>query len=324
MMYKDPAEPNGSLRKEVRSYELILALRRRFLWVLGVCLLSFVATYWFSAGYFIYRSRVIIDVSPAPVFLSNQERNNQSIEIFRSSEYVMRILQFVHSNRMADHLIQKFDLYKYYKINPSSKYGYNHLCLILNHKIEVKKSPFENVIITVSDGNRDFAARMADEIASYTDVLAREYFSSVLGGKLAYYRAIIQELDANFLRKTDTLNATLATIREMKHKASGDEALENKLTDAESALLSQSAQMSDIIDRLTEIKKSQQWILSLMNNQEVKFISVMQKAIPDPSNLLLPRLLLCLGAAFAASWVSILFIFFAKTYRQYFNLLFSR
>lgn len=323
-MYKDPVAPNGSLRKEVRSYELILTLRRRFLWIVVVCLISFVATYWLSASYFMYRSKVIVDVSPAPVFLNNQEKSNQSIDIFRSSEYVMRILQFVHSNRMTDHLIQKFNLYQHYNVNPSSPYGYHHISLVLNHKIEARKSPFENVVITVSDNDRDFAARMADEVASYTDVLAREYFSSVLGGKLAYYREIIQELDGNFQRKTDTLNATLAAIREMKKSASGDEDLKNKLTEAENALLNQAAQMSDIIDRLAEIKKSQQWILSLMNTQEVKFISVMQKAIPDPSNLFLLRMLLCCVAAVAASWIAVLFIYFAKTYRQYFNLFFSR
>jgi len=323
-MYKDPAMQNGSLRKEVRSYELILTLRRRIGWVIGVCILSFALTYVYSKNYFLYRSRVIVDVSPAPVFLNNQDRSNQQIDIFRSNEYVMRILQFVHSNKMTDHLIKKFDLYTYYKINPASKYAFDHVSLRLNHMIEAKKSPFENVVITVSDLDRDFAAQMADEIAGYTDVLAREYFSTVLRGKLIYYKEIIAELDANYMRKTDTLNATLARIHELKKSYSGDESLKDKLNHAENALVNNAAQMSEILERLSEMKKSEEWILSLMGNQEVKFVAIMQKAIPDPSNIFYLKMLLCTAAAFAVSWMSILFIYFAKTYRQYFSLFFSR
>jgi hypothetical protein len=180
------------------------------------------------------------------------------------------------------------------------------------------------VVITVSDLNRDFAALMADEIASYTDVLAREYFSTVLRGKLIYYNEIIAELDRNFARKTDSLNATLSLIRELKKSNAGDEVLKSKLSRSEDALLSNTGQMSEILERLGEMKKSEQWILSLISNKEVKFVSVMQKAIPDPSNIFFLKILLCLAAAFCVSWMSVLFIYFAKTYRQYFSLFFSR
>jgi hypothetical protein len=71
-------------------------------------------------------------------------------------------------------------------------------------------------------------------------------------------------------------------------------------------------QMSEILERLGEMKKSEQWILSLISNKEVKFVSVMQKAIPDPSNIFFLKILLCLAAAFCVSWMSVLFIYFRE------------
>src|ERR1700752_2714665 len=112
-----------TLRKVIRSHELILEIRRRIVWLVLGCLLAFAFIYWYSGRFFLFESRIFVDVSPAPVLLNSGESTRQPVEIFRNSEYVMRVIQFTHSDRMTDILEKKFNLFKRYKIDPASPYA---------------------------------------------------------------------------------------------------------------------------------------------------------------------------------------------------------
>ena len=191
-----------TLRKVVRSHELILEIRRRLLWIIPGCLLAFALSYWYSARFFLFESRVFVDVSPAPVFLNPQEANRQPVDIFRNSEYVMRVIQFTRSDRMTEYLEKKFSLFKHYKIPPDAPYAYERLSRALTNVILVKKSPFDNVVISVQDNNRDFAASLANEIALACNVLAREYFTEIISAKMVYYDELHRNLMDDFEKKS--------------------------------------------------------------------------------------------------------------------------
>jgi hypothetical protein len=314
-MQQQRNDMSKSLKRELRGYDLILSLRRHFLLIFASSLLFFAAFFWYSGGFFQYESRVLVDVSPAPVFLTQQEGIKQFPEIFRSSEYVLRVLQFAHSNAMCDHLIEKFDLYRHYGLPADSAKSYNKVCLILNHVIQARKSIFENVVISVRDNDRDLAARMADEVAMETDRLARRYFATAYAGRVDYYSRLLERLNEDFDKRNKAILDGVAAIREGS-KGSGHPQGET-LTLTENNLVAASAQLKDILDQLVEVRKSQEWWKSIIQSEKYQLISVMQKAIPDTTNLLIKRAVISLVAWCMYLLMVSMAIYFYYTYKSY-------
>ena len=313
----------GTLRREVRSHELILTLRRRIGWVIFSAVLAFAVIFWYAGKYFVHESRVIVDVSPAPVFLTMQESNRQQIDLFRSSEYVMRVLQFTHSDKMSEHLIRKFDLYKHYGIDPAVPYADERMRKIVASKILVKKSLFDNVVITVRDRDRLLAAAMANEIAVETDVLARTYLTQVLTGKRIYFEELHRNLVEDFSHRVQQTDSALKSLAALKQGAS---TMENrlKITGLENALLSNASQMNVLIEKTSEMRNTHTWMMTMLNSPDIRFITVTQQATVDQSNFLLKRFFLGLGAFACVCFSSVLVIYFVKAYGRYFQLFFSR
>ena len=82
--------------------------------------------------------------------------------------------------------------------------------------------------------------------------------------------------------------------------------------------------MSGIIDQVYDLRRTQSWVRSMMNNEDFKFVSVTQKALADQSNPVMKRILIGL-AAMAAFWlVCVLLVYYNLTYKRYFQLFFSR
>ena len=302
-----------SLRKEIRAYELILQLRRHLLLVIIASLVVFALAWYYSGPYFQYESKVLVDVSPAPVFIGLQENTRQPIEIFKNSEYVMRVLQFVHSNSMTDVLEKKFGLYRHYGIDPASPYAYERLNSILFAFITVKKSPYENVVISVRDRDRDFAANMANQVAEETDNLARAYFIQSLKVKIDFYEQYHQNLIHDFDDK-------IAKVDEALRQAGRG----NNASEAEKNLMTNSTHMSSLIDQIAELQRSQSWIETLMGDKQYRFVTVTQQAQADQSNPAASRLTFAFFAMATAAVLSVLVAYFAMTYRRYFQLFFLR
>ena len=305
-----------SLKREMRGYDLILFIRRHVLLISLSSLLFFTVFFWYSGGYFQYESRVLVDVSPAPVFLTQQEGIKQFPEIFRSSEYVLRVLQFAHSNQMASHLIGKFDLYRHYGLSPDSTKNYNRICLILNQVIQARKSIFENVVISVRDADRETAARMADEVAAETDRLARRYFATAYAGRVDYYSRLLSRLEDDFDKKNKILQEGVAAIRGKSSNTNGSDRT-GSLSVAENNLVSASGQLNEILDKIVEVRKSQEWWQTIIQSEKYQMVSVMQKAIPDPSNLLVKRIVISLAGWCMYLLLVTMAIYVYYTYKAY-------
>ena len=277
----------------------------------------------YSARFFLFESRVFVDVSPAPVFLNPQEANRQPVDIFRNSEYVMRVIQFTRSDRMTEYLEKKFSLFKHYKIPPDAPYAYERLSRALTNVILVKKSPFDNVVISVQDNNRDFAASLANEIALACNVLAREYFTEIISAKMVYYDELHRNLMDDFEKKIQFLDSTLEKVALVRHQAN-DADTKARLASMENSMIVSTSEMSGIIDQVYDLRRTQSWVRSMMNNEDFKFVSVTQKALADQSNPVMKRILIGL-AAMAAFWlVCVLLVYYNLTYKRYFQLFFSR
>lgn len=323
MYYKETENKKVSLKRRVHSYELVLTFRKYFSWILSACIIVFASVYWFSFKFLLYESRLVIDVSPAPVFFNNQEETRKTIDLFRNSEYVFRTIQFVQSTQMVDHLIKKFDLYKHYDIAPSSAFSYARLIHVINNRVRISKSVYDNVIITVRDADREFTAAMANEIGVELNLIAKNYFTEIMSANMAYYQTLLRKLNTDFQNKIDQMNTAAVEFSRLKPQ-SLNPGNSNLILSTEESLRSASSNLENNTKQIFDLYQTQQWILNMIENEKIKFVSVVQKAVPDYSSHFFFRFALSVFGLVLIIGLALLLIYFIKAYHQYIRLLLSR
>lgn len=122
-----------------------------------------------------YRSEVIlypaasIAVAKNLVETSTISMDARDVLSFGGDYEAERMLQLLHSNRIREHIVKKFDLIKHYEINPSSAYPKTQLNNTYKGNIKIRRTEFMSIEIGVLDKDPQMAADIANEIAGYVD-----------------------------------------------------------------------------------------------------------------------------------------------------------
>lgn len=90
---------------------------------------------------------------------------------FGAEEEAEHALQILKSEEINDHLIEKFDLYNHYEIDPSKKFARTRLQKKMDKNINFRRTELNSVEIAVLDENPQIAADMANDIAAYLDTV---------------------------------------------------------------------------------------------------------------------------------------------------------
>lgn len=88
---------------------------------------------------------------------------------FGEEEETERLLQVLYSDEIRERLVEKYNLFEHYKIDPDSRYKYTTLYGKMKENISFRKTEYMSVRIDVLDTDRKVAADMANEIASLLD-----------------------------------------------------------------------------------------------------------------------------------------------------------
>ncbi len=84
-------------------------------------------------------------------------------------EQAEQLLQVLHSSLIRDKVVEKFDLYTHYKIDPKSKYRQTKLIQQYNSNIKFTRTKYMAVEISVMDKDPQMAADIANTISSLLD-----------------------------------------------------------------------------------------------------------------------------------------------------------
>ncbi|MDR1879200.1 MAG: hypothetical protein LBQ64_06530 [Bacteroidales bacterium] len=126
-----------------------------------------------------FQSSVIIMASTSNaisqmIMTDNNNNNELDATQFGEDINIDQMLQILNSREIKKHLIEKFDLITYYKVDTNQKYWRTKLYNRLKDNCTFSRTDFMGVQIAVLDENPQMAADMANEIAAYYDVLKRE------------------------------------------------------------------------------------------------------------------------------------------------------
>jgi LPS O-antigen subunit length determinant protein (WzzB/FepE family) len=110
-----------------------------------------------------------ISMSKSLVETSVGSNNEKDVLTFGNDIEAERLLQVLRSDQLIDHLIEKFNLLKYYDIK--NKYPYTTVKGILGSNIKCRRTEYNSIEILVFDHNPELAAKIANEIGNYADTI---------------------------------------------------------------------------------------------------------------------------------------------------------
>jgi uncharacterized protein involved in exopolysaccharide biosynthesis len=144
--------------------------------LLLVALSATLASLVFTTPFFIkpkYKSSVILfpasTSSVANTLLSDNTSDKQDLLEFGKDEQTSQMLQILNSDEIKSRIIKKYQLMEHYGIDSTSEYPYTQLDNKINENINFERTEFMSVKIEVFDTDREVAANMANDIASFLD-----------------------------------------------------------------------------------------------------------------------------------------------------------
>jgi len=235
---------SGMVMKVILNY-------RKHLVVIGI--IAIIAAIIFSSPFFIkplYKSTVILyptaSNSISKVLLSDNPGNTKDILEFGEDEQTEQMLQVLHSNKIRDKIISKYNLLDHYEIKENSKYRMTNLYKRYESNFQFRRTEYMAVKITVLDEDPQLAADMANDIGELVDstingmqkVIAKKAFKIVEIEYLELKKEVRQKEDSlTVLRKlgvhdyesqSEMFNRQLA-IEMSKGNQAGVKRLEQKL-----------------------------------------------------------------------------------------------
>lgn len=121
-----------------------------------------------------YKSSVILfptssgSISQALITESQQKKE---ILNFGDEEEVEQLMQILLSSEIRNRIIEKYDLFRHYRINPSDKYAYSNLYKKYDSNIDISRTEYMSIRIDVLDESAETAAHIANDIAALVDSL---------------------------------------------------------------------------------------------------------------------------------------------------------
>ena len=160
-----------------------------------------------------YKTKIILfpgsELSLSKSLVETQigSNNEKDILTFGNDNEAERLLQVLRSEQLSDHLIEKFDLLNYYKVDLSpKKYPVTTVKGILGGCIKFRRTEYNSIEVEVIDHSPQMAANIADEIASYADTIYYKITSKRAKQAFDIVSDEYNSSDQHIRALTDTLN----------------------------------------------------------------------------------------------------------------------
>lgn len=101
--------------------------------------------------------------------LITESQQKKEILNFGEEEEVEQLMQILLSSDIRNRIIEKYDLFRHYRIDPGAKYAYSQLYRKYNSNIDISRTEYMSIRIDVLDESADTAALIANDIAALVD-----------------------------------------------------------------------------------------------------------------------------------------------------------
>lgn len=146
-----------------------------------------------------------------------------------------RLLTIAESNELIDYLVDTFQLFEHYDIDPDHPKGRYMIRQAFTKLYTVNKTKRDAISLTVEDKNRELSMHIANAAREKIDMIARELIKDNLEKTLLTYEESIQTQQ----KEVDFLSDTLMSLRRkygIFNAVTQTEFLTNQLLESESKL----------------------------------------------------------------------------------------
>lgn len=165
-------------------------------------------------------SAVVGVVISLPVFMTPKFKSTAvvyptNIKPYSDESETEQLLQYFEAGSVRDSIIQKFDLYQRYDIDPKAKSARYYLLQEYNDNFVTSKTAYESILLEVSDEDPELAEAMAEEVLrqvnlKYNAIIrersrrrADSYYTQMM-----YQRSVLDSLE-NLISEISTENRVL-------------------------------------------------------------------------------------------------------------------
>ncbi len=180
--------------------------KKQILWIcaiagIGAILISLLLPNYYKSTSVFYAASADV-ARPDPVGPDLKER-----DLFGIEEDLDKIMTCASSLELVDYLIQKFDLYQHYDIDPESKKGKFKVREALEGMMELKKTKYEAIELSIEDEDPQFAADMVNAAVDKVNAIAQNLTKSTQAKQIANKQAAMIEKQKSIKVLGDTLSA---------------------------------------------------------------------------------------------------------------------
>lgn len=147
----------------------------------------------------LFKSTVILypvsAASTSKYLLTNQYSGRQTLFEFGEEEQCDQLLQILNSEKIKNRIIEKYDLYIHYGINPDHKHKEFEMNKKYRSNIRFRRTKYVSAVIEVFDQDPQKAADIANDIAALVDSTMNDIFRErTLSGFKAVEKEYLNEL----------------------------------------------------------------------------------------------------------------------------------
>ena len=180
--------------------------KKQILWIcaiagIGAILISLLLPNYYKSTSVFYAASADV-ARPDPVGPDLKER-----DLFGIEEDLDKIMTCASSLELVDYLIQKFDLYKHYDIDPESKKGKFKVREALEGMMDLKKTKYEAIELSIEDEDPQFAADMVNAAVEKVNAIAQNLTKSTQAKQISNKQAAMVEKQKSITVLGDTLAA---------------------------------------------------------------------------------------------------------------------
>ena len=162
-----------------------------------------------------FKSAVVIfpasTSSVSKALLTDMSRAPKDILKFGEEEETEQLMQVLHSDEIKAKIIAKYQLMKHYDIKENSSFKKTKLLKTYIKNISFRKTEFEAIEITVLDKDPEYAANIANDIASLLDSV----YNKIQKGRAFMALEIIENEYFNQKKHINTIEDSLTVLRNL-------------------------------------------------------------------------------------------------------------
>jgi len=160
-----------------------------------------------------YESSVVLfpstTTSISRALLNDENYKEKDFLEFGEEEEAEQLIQLLNSDTIRNYIINKFDLMNHYDINPEAEYRQTELYEEYKSNIDFYRTKFMSVKIEVLDTDKEYAAKIANEISKKVD----EVRNSILQKAAKQGFVIVEKEYNNLVEEINRMEDTLNQIR---------------------------------------------------------------------------------------------------------------